>query len=334
MKKRGIDPGTFTPLATVVLGALFLVACNQTTQTPSGAAAAPAAASAEPVFIQFDGPWAFAPDPKDANSVLAIAPNTKGHQPLYVKASNQSLLAAGIYDLSLPARSGAAAGAADASIAQAKIDAPSLQRALTDKSNRYVIRIPKPEAYVVAARARSRVGSTYPPDASTEKDYATAVSLRYTVISKAGFSLGGTPDSGAFNPLLLQVETPIIRFVIEPAQQDDPADKCSLHSREGFRDLTKLLGLTLYVDYPGDPSACQKNDPQKGRSAHAHLAPSSALERMVAVPRESQESREMQMASVAGDGGMLDAVRLAAIYLFARPVFDCKAPILLLTVNP
>jgi hypothetical protein len=333
MKRCGIDPGTFTPLATVVLSALFLIACNQSTQTPSAPAAAPAAASAEPVYIQFDGPWAFAPDPKDANSVLAIAPNTKGHQPLYVKASNQSLLGAGVYDLSLPARSGVAAGAADTSIAQAKIDAQSLQRALDDKTNRYVIRIPKPDAYVVAARARSRVGSTYPPDASTEKDYATAVSLRYTVTSKAGFSLGGAPDSGTFNPLLLQVETPIIRFAIEPAQQDDPADKCSLHSREGFADLTKLLGLTLYVDYPGDPSECQKKDPQKSRSAHAHLAPTSALERMVAVLRGSQQGSEMQTASVAGDGGMLNAMRLAAIYLFARPISDCKAPILILSIS-
>ena len=278
MKGCGHDPDKFTLLATVVLSALFLVACNQSTPTASAPPAAPAAASAEPVFIEFDGPWAFAPDPKDANSVLAIAPNTKGHQPLYVKASNQSLLGAGVYDLSLPARSGTAAGAADASIAQAKIDAPSLQRALDDKSHRYLIRIPKPEAYVVAARARSRVGSTYPPDASTEKDYATAVSLRYTVASKAGFSLGGTPDSGTFNPLLLQVETPIIRFVIEPAQQDDPADKCNLHSREAFRDLTQLLGLTLYVDFPSDPSACQKNDPQKGRSAHAQSVPASPLD--------------------------------------------------------
>jgi hypothetical protein len=333
MKRCGIDPGTFTPLATVVLSALFLVACNQSTQTASAPAAAPAAASAEPVFVQFDGPWAFAPDPKDANSVLAIAPNTKGHQPLYVKASNQSLLGAGVYELSLPARAGASAGVVDASIAQAKIDAQSLQRALDDKSNRYVIRIPKPEAYVVAARARGRVGSTYPPDASTEKDYATSVSLRYSVSSKAGFSIGGTPDSAAFNPLLLQVETPVIRFVIEPAQQDNPADKCSLHSREGFRDLTKLLGLTLYVDYPGDPSECQKNDPQKGHSAHAHSAPASPLERMVAVLRGSQEGGELQTASVLGDGGMLHAVRLAAIYFFTHPIYDCKAPILLLSIS-
>lgn len=333
MKRCGHDPGKIALLATVVLSALVLIACNPSTQTPSAPAAAPAAASAEAVYIQFDGPWAFAPDPKDANSVLAIGPNTKGHQPLYVKASNQSVLGAGVYDLSLPARSGAAAGAADASIAQAKIDAQSLQRALGDKSNRYVIRFPKPEAYVVAARARSRIGSTYPPDASTEKDYATAVSLRYTVTTKAGFSLGGTPDSGAFNPLLLQVETPIVRFVIEPAQADDPADKCNLHSRGAFRDLTKLLGLTLYVDYPGDPSECQKNDPQKGHAAHAQSAPASPLERMVAVPRGSQEGREVQTASVAVDGGMLHAIRLAAIYLFSHPNTDCKAPILILSMS-
>ncbi len=65
-----------------------------------------------------------------------------------------------------------------------------------------------------------------------------------------GFSLAGTPDSGTFNPLLLQVDTPIIRFALDPARDRDPTDKCHTHEREAFRDLTKLVNVTLFVDFP------------------------------------------------------------------------------------
>ncbi len=79
-----------------------------------------------------------------------------------------------------------------------------------------------------------------------------------TSSSLTGFSLAGAPDSGTFNPLLLQVETPTIRFVITPPQFDEAADKCDTHSRESFHALTTLLGLTLYVDFPENPDACHK----------------------------------------------------------------------------
>jgi hypothetical protein len=282
------------------------------------------------VFVVFEGPWAFAPDPKDAGSVVAIAPKTKGHRDLYVKASHHSTLAAGVYDLSFPAHSGAAAATADPSIAQSEIDPPNLQRALDSKAGRYVIRLPKPEEYVVSARSRSRFGATYPPDASTEKDYATAVSLRYNVGSLNGFSLAGAPDSGTFNPLLLQVETPIIRFVILPAQFDDPTDKCDTHSREAFHDLTTLLGLTLYVDFPDNPADCHGKDPQ---SVHHRMANAgSTSERLVALFTENQA--DVQGASVTdGVRGVADHLA-AAIYFFTAPTFDCAGPHIILKPKP
>lgn len=266
MKIRRHFTSTSVELACALLAMLFLVACNQShPPTP----APPAPVTTEKVFVEFKGPWAFAVDPKDANSVLAIAPKSKGHRDLDVQASNESLLDAGVYALSLPAHSGPAAATADPDIAQAKIDAQSLQAALDKKSVRYVIRLPKPEEYVVARRHRSRFGPKYPPDASTEKDYAMATALRYNVSSLTGFSLSGTPDSGTFNPLLLQVETPVIRFIIAPDQEDDPHDKCGTHSRQSFHDLTTLLGLTLYVDFPDNPDDCHKTDPQNSRPAKA-----------------------------------------------------------------
>src|SRR5437660_4070892 len=133
------------------IATLFLVACQQS-QPPAPtpmSVESKAAATAKDVFVTFEGPWAMVPDPKDANSVVLLAPKTKAHRDLYVTASNNSALAAGTYDLSLPARTGSAAGAFDESILRAKIDPKNVQRVLDDKSSsRYAIRLPKPDAYL------------------------------------------------------------------------------------------------------------------------------------------------------------------------------------------
>jgi hypothetical protein len=305
---------TLVALASAVLATFFLVACQQSQQQPAPAASESKAATTEKVFVVFEGPWAIVADPKDANSVLALAPKTKNHRDLYVAASNNSILAAGTYELSLPPHSAAATANIDATFVQAKIDARSLQRALDDKSGRYVIRLPKPEAYVAAARFRSRVSPTYPPEASTEQDYATAVSMRYSVSSLTGFSLAGNPDAGVFNPLLLRVDTPTVRFAIEPAQPDDPKDNCSTHSREAFRDAVKFLGVTLYVDFPNDPSDCHKTDPQ--------------------VPRASK-ARAGGAASTVAEWAVAGGARyLIATMFFHVRLTDCMAPILMLTTTP
>jgi hypothetical protein len=301
------------------------------------------------VFLQFEGPWAFAPDPKDANRILAIAPKTKSHRDLYIKASNEATLAAGIYDLSLPAQSGVAAGTADPAIVQTKIPAANLQRALDAKTARYVIRLPKPDAYMVAAREPIRIAPTYPPDPSTEKNYATFVSLRYNLASLAGFSMAGTPDSGTFNPLLIQVDTPFVRFVIEPAQMDDPLDHCMTSSRETFRDLTQFLGVSLYVDFPDYAANCHQKDPQNVRPAKGKAAASfqPLYEREAAIAMESNSAPDIQMAGLGGSD-LLPVPRfltasaessassqrlMAAWYLFHHSAMDCHAPELILTVE-
>lgn len=290
------------------------------------------------VFVTFEGPWAIAPDPKDANSVLLMAPKTKAHRALFVAASNDSTLAAGVYQLSIPTPSGAAAGAYDSSVLRAKIDPKNVQRLLDAKLDRYVIRLPKPEAYVPSGRYRSRVGAAYPPDASTEKEYATGVSLRYTVSTLNGFSLAGTPDAGgAFNPLLLQVDTPSIRFVINSSELDDV---CSMHSRTAFRDLVQLLGVTLFVDFPDNPVDCHSKDPQVGRPAKANAIPAFLPQRLAAMLGE--DLADAQTADVANaipapylssllstrSAGGIGQHLAAAAYLFGRPSGHCYAPII------
>jgi hypothetical protein len=339
MQARSHFLGNPVAIAVPFLAALVLVGCERSKQAASApsAAATPSAAT-EKVFIVFEGPWAFATDPRDAKMIMALAPKTKGHHDLNVAASNNSNLAAGVYDLSVPTQSGAMTNPVDASFAQAKIDSKSLQRAIDDKSGRYVIRLPKPEAFVASARYRSRVGPTYPPDSSTEQNYATAVSLRYGVSGLSGFSLSGTPDSGTFNPLLLQVDSPTIRFAIEPAQDDDPLDRCDIHSREAFRDLIKFLGLTLYVDFPDNPADCHNKDPQSTSRVKAQSASSTDVERVVALRTDPQTSSvgSYYLASFDSRGAAKGVARVltAAVYYFHMTGADCRAPILILTTTP
>jgi len=345
MKNSRHSLSSLIALASAVLATFFLSACQQSQQQPAPAAIESKAVSTEKVFVEFRGPWAFAPDPKDANSVLAIAPKVKSHRDLFVQASNQSTLASGVYDLSLPKHSGPAAATVEPSIAQAKIDAQSLQRAIDNKSARYVIRLPKPEEYVVAGRSRSRVGATYPPDASTEKNYATAVSLRYNVSSLNGFSLAGAPDGGTFNPLLLQVEASTVRFVIAPAQDDDPKDPCDTHSRESFHHLAALLNLTLFVDFPDNPADCHKKDLQNAHAVKAEVNSRSPVEQADALWNESLELQQtVSLAGVdlsaavseflAAPAADMRHYQAAAILLFDRPRIDCRAPVVILTLSP
>jgi hypothetical protein len=311
MKNPRHSRSSLVILASAVLATLFQVACTQSqTQTaPATPQSKAAVTTTKDVYVVFDGPWAIVPDPKDANSVLAIAPKTKSHHDLVVQSSDKTL-SSGVYNLSLPPRTGPAAGTIDPNILQAKIDPKNVQQVLDTKSERYAIRLPKPDAYVAHTHYRSRAGSAYPPDASTEKDYVTVVSLRYNVTTLTGFSLAGSPNSGTFSPLSLQVETPIINFVINPAHDPDPADKCNTHSRESFRDLTKLLNVTLFVDFPNDPSECHGKDPQNPRPSKATIAPN------------------FPSFFARGSAGGLKQQLLAAIYFFGGNVGACKAPII------
>jgi hypothetical protein len=327
-------------LAGAIAATLFLVACQQSqppAATPS--AAESKAAAAKDVFVVFEGPWAIVPDPKDANSVLLLAPKTKAHRDLYVTASNNSTLTAGIYDLSIPGRTGPAAGIFDESILRAKIDPKNVQRVLDDKSsNRYAIRLPKPDAYLPASRHRSRVSTTYPPEPATEKEYATGVSLRYSVTSLTGFSLAGAPDKAAFNPFLLQVETPTIRFVIDPAHDPDPADKCYTHSRQTFHEAATLLALNLYVDFPESPSSCHDKDPQRARAIKAETGPAAGLEQLVALLESGPgEVEEASVTPLQADRFAVLAFRAAktvarhltaSFYLFGHPSGVCFAPVI------
>jgi hypothetical protein len=303
---------------------LFLVACQQTQQpTPAAAPAAENKPATSDVFVVFEGPWAIVPDPKDSNNVLAIAPKTKSHRPLGVVPAN-TILEAGVYDLSVPFKSSGAAPEVDKSILRADVDPQAVQRLLENRGERYVVRLPKPEAYIAETRYPSRVGSKYPPEASSERDYATAVALRYSVASRTGFSLAGTQDVGAaFKPLLLQLDTSSMRFTIDPAEIN-AHDECNIHARMAFHDLTRLLGLTLYVDFPGGPEGCRKKDPQLASAARAQLLRTSPFESIARL--EGEDGLQPETAGISSDavGRGIEA----AFYFFHSDGGGCKAPII------
>jgi len=322
-------PNTLVGVATAVVAVFFLVSCEQS-QPPAPAPSKPATSD---VFVVFEGPWAIVPDPKDTNSILAIAPKTKSHRSLALVPANTAL-ETGVYELQVPAHGAPAALNLDPSFLRATIDPKNLQKALDTHLERYAIRLPKPEGYLAGTKYRSRVGSAYPPDASTEREYVSSISLRYGVTSKTGFSVAGAKDvGGAFNPLLLQLDTPIVRFVIDPVQ-DFSADRCDTHSRESFRDLVRLLGLTLYVDFPGNPSACQKKDPQVVRAQKAQFLHGLPVKRTGGL---FNQDLAPQAAYITGDSFVtyleLAAQKIAngwaaAIYFFHSDSGACMAPII------
>jgi hypothetical protein len=291
-----------------LLATILPVACNQSKPPTVPASPEAKAVTTKEVDVVFEGPWAFVPDPHDANTVIALAPKTKRHRDLVVQSSDKTL-APGIYSLSLPARTGPATGSVDPNILRAKIDPQSIQRVLDTKLARYAIRLPKPEAYVEATHYRSRAGSVYPPDPSTEKDYITSVSLRYSLATINGSSLAGSPDSGTFDPLLLPIENRQINFAIDPAKDRDPADKCHTHERESFRDLTTLLNVTLFVDFPNDPGECHARDAQNPHRIKAG--------------NDTKPSGFLGHASLGGR-----TPHLATIVYFFGPLHDCHGPII------
>jgi len=320
--------------ACTLLAIFFLIACQQSQQPAATSAPAETKPATSDIFVIFEGPWAIAPDPKDANSVLAIAPKTKSHRLLAVVPANTEL-DAGVYDVSVPGQPSSSKPEFDKAVLHVTFDPQAVQRALDRRGERYAVRLPRPDAYVAETRYPSRVGPTYPPEASTEQNYATAVALRYSVSSKTGFQLAGTPDvGGAFKPLLFELSTGTMRFTIDPLEVHLHDEDCHAHARAAFHDLTTLVGLTLYIDFPESPADCHKTDPQGPRAQKAQLLDSVPMQ--VGRPRTGQSSGSVQLAgmvpltlgsSVNFTGRWITYETEAAIFFFHSEGGACIVPI-------
>jgi hypothetical protein len=209
--------------------------------------------------------------------------------------------------------------------AQAKTTAADLQHVLEAKSGRYVVRVPKPEAFLAASRFTSRVGSSYPPDKSTEREYVTAVSLRYSVSSANGFSLSGTPDAASFNPMLLKVEADNVRFDIRPTKAD-PTDKCYVHARQAFHDLTRLLNVSLFIDFPDSPPSCHDTDPQRSKGSAQNIEPATWE------PLPALQALQYEAATGVQEASVLPGIPRIFPFFAYKPLF-CTGAVIMLTVS-
>lgn len=334
MTNRRYLPGPPFALAAAVLAIVLLVGCTETKTNPPG----PPPLPSQKVLVVFAGPWGFAPDPDDANFVIAMAPSTTAHHDLFVKASYYQPMKQGVYELSMPPRTVTPAGTIIPDIVQAKIDPDAVRRVVKDNQHhRYAVRLPKPEAYVPEDRFPSSVGPAPHPAANgiAAKPWATGVSLQYTVGSLSTFQVSGTPDSGNFPAFPLQLDTPLISFIITPLHEDDPSDLCYTHDRQAFHDLTTLLGVTLFVDFQGSPSNCGDKDEKKAPSTRAQLALPPMLARMAAFEGYPTGIQEAGVIPASWLNSLTRApIRIlarsvvAAFYFFASPTGDCKSPII------
>src|ERR1700683_1899114 len=118
MKARRYFKTRLATIGMAFLAAFFCVACNQS-HPPAAPTPETKTASAKEVYLVFEGPWAFTPDPKDPKFVIALAPKTKRHRDLIVQSA-QKRVYAGVYELSLPPRNGSAAGEVDSNILRVK----------------------------------------------------------------------------------------------------------------------------------------------------------------------------------------------------------------------
>jgi hypothetical protein len=272
-REKGLAPISIAAFV-VVMALLLSVLIHRRSMRSDSASAV----SGTLVRVTFEGPWAFAADPDDANSIYAIAPKTEMHSDLQLRVpATESAAAleyagpgviklapaldAGLYEVLLKANRVPRKDAEiDPTILQTSIGADGVQHALQQHLQRYAVRLPRPDAYVAGEGSRMRVGPVYPPGPATESNYAVSVSLHYTA-KLDGFTFIGKPDHGV--PLApTAVKSAKLSFVIEPLP-GQMADECEVHNRQAFRDLVRLVNLKLFVDFSTfGTSDCHAIDPQ------------------------------------------------------------------------
>jgi len=332
MTKRRYLPAAPIAFATAFLLIMCLAGCAEKEKPAS------APPPSEHVWVVFEGPWGYAPDPNDPNSIIAIAPATPDHHDLYVQASYSQQMKPGHYELAMPPRTVAPPGTIISDIFQTPIDPKVVNNVfnnvLSDPSlHRYAVRLPKPESYTPYTRYPSSIGSAPHPAANgiAARPWATGVALQYTVGSLSTFKVTGTPDTGIFPDFTLQLDAHQISFVITPLHDDDPTDLCYIHDRVAFHNLTTLLGVTLFVDFQGSPPTCPAVDVEKPSRPKAQTTPAQFEPTEIAAYR----AVPVQEAGVVPASSLSALARsplrsigrgvIAAFYFFAHPTGDCKA---------
>jgi hypothetical protein len=144
---------------------LSSLACNQSqppTQAPPPVESR--TGSTEKVFVEFRGPWAFVVDPKERQQCSGHrTPEAKGHRDLDRAGFEpvERYWMREFMNSSLPTHSGSAAAATarTPALRRPRLTVKACNARSIKSPQAYVIRLPRPEEYLVARRHRSRLGA-------------------------------------------------------------------------------------------------------------------------------------------------------------------------------
>ena len=223
-----------------------------------------------PLCINFNGPWAFIPDPDDQSKIVAIAPYIKDHQNAYVAGTNEAPVLTGVYEVAgLP--SFTITPNPQLVMVNDTIGSAAFKSVMQNAGGvRYAIRLPMPMDLNAYRVAREAVAKTWPvpnPGTTEKINYTTHMTLRYLVSDFGGIKVTGKTDAKVpftFNPSVGVTGT--LDIGVGPLY-DLQDDSCHNHGKTAFKAMVDLLQLKEAIDFPDDngnyPDAqCAPSDPQ------------------------------------------------------------------------
>jgi hypothetical protein len=224
-----------------------------------------AGAAKQRMQIVFTGPWSFAMDTAK-NRIVAIAPDLVGHSSLYLRATGSLIETGGIYDVAL---TGVASGPASAtpSFIPGQLGAGTLATLEGGYTGTpYILNLPMTNSIHAVYKDPMNHSIHFPvPKPAISPMFLTKVVFDYLVdstevefvhhISAASTSSESLESDG----------------VTDVGIDDDPDySGCDYGAKGAFAGMTKLVGITHYVDFPDYDEGCYADDPQNpgtGRTA-------------------------------------------------------------------
>ena len=224
------------------------------------------AATKQGLEINFTGPWSFAKDTANKR-IVAIAPDIQGHSPLYLRATGSVFLTAGVYDLVLKGGAGGAgASSANLNFVPAQISLNDLAKLEGDYNGAaYIINLPDTvDIHAVYNDPLAYSGRFPVPKPAVSKNFVTKVVFRY-LVDENEIELDNKDISAISHSQSLDSDG-----AIDVGIDDDPdQSNCDYVAKATYAEMTKLLKIVQYIDFPPYDETCQPNDPQHPASDKA-----------------------------------------------------------------
>ena len=256
--------GRYKSLRIALLIAFFVSFAGCSSTQPANSAKVNIAAPQFSLYINFNGPWAFMPNPDDPTQLLAIAPVVQGHGTAYIGATNETPVNPGVYQLTGIQPSNLVANP-QLVVVNDTISKQTLKDTLGNTGKRYVIKLPMPTALSSYRTGLVAVSSSFPVanPKTIEKQYTSHMTFSYTVPNYGGIKIEGTDDKRmplSFLPMI--GATGSMDIGVGPLY-DIQEDDCHNHAKTAFKALADLLKLKKIIDYPNyNQGVCMASDPQ------------------------------------------------------------------------